>query len=255
LGEGTCEDAVTGQLLALHQRRAELLKRDGAAAADEYFYAEQNARVARNAEHYYRTMMHGRISSWNIRDRHMAEILAELLQHLERRGRNPKVIVWAHNSHLGDARATDMGAAGELNLGQLARETYGTKVKNIGFTTYKGTVTAASDWGGAAETKQVRPALAGSFEQLFHAVGQPRFFLPLPAGSEVHELLSHRQLERAIGVIYRPQTERQSHYFHARLASQFDAIIHLDETRALQPLERIQPPPEGEPPETFPEGT
>lgn len=255
LGAGTCEDAVTEQLLALHRQQAELLQRDGAAASDEYFYAEQNARVARNAEHYYRTMLHGSVSSWNIRDEHMAEMLAELRRHLERSGRQSKVVVWAHNSHLGDARATEMGEAGELNLGQLARERYGADVKNIGLTTYSGTVIAASDWGGPAEHKRVRPALTGSVEELFHEAGRPRFFLPISPASAVHGLLSAPRLERAIGVIYRPETERRSHYFHARVSAQFDAIIHCDDTRALIPLDREQPPPDGEPPATFPEGT
>jgi erythromycin esterase-like protein len=255
LGAGTCEDAVTEQLLAMHRRRAELVQRDGAAASDDYFYAEQNARVARNAEHYYRTMLHGRASSWNIRDQHMAETLAELRRHLDRSGQPAKVVVWAHNSHLGDARATEMGDGGELNLGQLAREQYGPAVKSIGFTTYHGSVLAASDWGEPARHKQVRPALGGSIEKFFHEAGPPRFFLPIPPGSAVHALLSEPRLERAIGVIYRPETERPSHYFHARVAAQFDALIHLDETHALLPLETTQPPLEGEPPETFPEGT
>lgn len=254
LGIGTCEDAVTEQLVALHRHQAELLQRDGAAASDEFFYAEQNARVARNAERYYRTMLHGRVASWNIRDEHMAETLAELLRHLEHRGRNPKVIVWAHNSHLGDARATEMGEAGELNLGQLIRERYGADMKNIGFTTYAGTVIAASDWGAPAERKRVRPALTGSFEEFFHRMDRPRFFLPIPSGSYVHEALSQTRLERAIGVIYRPESERLSHYFHARLAEQFDAVIHFDTTRALTPLDAVQPLPDGEPPETYPEG-
>jgi erythromycin esterase-like protein len=255
LGTGTCEDAVTEQLVALHRRQAELLRRDGAAAADEFFHAEQNARVARNAERYYRTMLQGRVTSWNIRDEHMAETLDHLLQHLERHGREPKVIVWAHNSHLGDARATEMGDAGELNLGQLAREQYGADTRSIGFTTHTGTVIAASDWGAPAERKRVRPALAGSFEELLHETGRARLFLPIPPDSAVHEALAQPRLERAIGVIYRPESERLSHYFHARLADQFDAVIHLDETLALQPLDRVQPPLDGEPPETFPEGT
>jgi erythromycin esterase-like protein len=255
LGGNTCEEEVTAQLVALHQRQAELLKHDGSDASDDYFYAEQNARVARNAERYYRSMFHGRISSWNIRDEHMAEILAELKQHLRRRhGRDPKIVVWAHNSHLGDARATEMGGAGELNLGQLARERYGPDVRSLGFTTYAGTVLAASDWDGQAEVKRVRPALRGSFEELFHDMDRRRFFLPIAPGSEVHELLDTQRLERAIGVIYRPETERHSHYFHARLSSQFDAIIHFDTTRALVPLDAVQRPSDDEPPETFPEG-
>jgi erythromycin esterase-like protein len=255
LGTRSCADAVAEQLVALHHHHAALLQRDGRAAADEFFYAEQNARVARNAEHYYRTMLSGRVASWNIRDEHMAETLGRLRAHLEQRGRVPKVIVWAHNSHLGDARATQMGEAGELNLGQLVRERHGSDARSIGFTTYTGEVIAASDWGAPAERKQVRPALAGSVERLFHETGRSRFFLPIPPGSEVHDALAADRLERAIGVIYRPETERLSHYFRARLADQFDAVIHFDRTQALTPLDPVQPPPEGEPPETYPQGT
>ncbi len=255
LGAESCEEAVTRELIALHQRRGELLRRDGQAAAEDFFHAEQNARLARNAERYYRTMVRGRVASWNIRDEHMAETLAELLEHLQSRGQAPKVVVWAHNSHLGDARATELSEIGELNLGQLARQRYGTGVRSIGFTTYAGTVAAASDWEGEMEVKRVRPALAGSFEDLFHATERPSFFLPLEPGSEAHGILWKRRLERAIGVVYRPETERQSHYFEARLAGQFDAVIHLDETRALIPLDLKQVPAGAEPPETFPEGT
>jgi erythromycin esterase-like protein len=252
--ERSCEDAVTEQLLALRGRRAKLLRHDGQAAADEFFYAEQNARLARNAERYYRTMFHGRVESWNVRDTHMAETLAELLAHLGRRGQPPKVVVWAHNSHLGDARATELGDIGELNLGQLVRERHGPASRLIGFTTYSGTVIAASDWGGPAEVKRVRPALPGSYEDLFHETGVSRFFLPLTSEGQAREVLSKRRLERAIGVIYRPATERQSHYFTANLAQQFDAVIHFDETRGVQPLERESEWSEVEAPETYPSG-
>lgn len=254
LGEDTCEDAVTRQLLALHQRRAQLRHRDGTAAADEFFEAEQNARLARNAERYYRTMFRGRSASWNVRDEHMAETLDELRAHLQRRGQPPKVVVWAHNSHLGDARATEMGEMGELNLGQLARERHGTAVKSIGFTTYSGTVLAASDWGGEAEVKRVRPALPDSYEELFHELGAPRFFLPIDTNPLGRQFLPRRRLERAIGVIYRPDSERQSHYFHARLSQQFDAVIHFDQTQAVQPLAPAPPAPNSDLPETFPSG-
>jgi erythromycin esterase-like protein len=254
LGDDTCEDAVVRQLATLQRQQAQLVRGDGADAAAEFFHAEQNARVARNAEHYYRTMMHGHAAAWNIRDEHMAETLAELREFLTRRGQEPKIIVWAHNSHLGDARATQMGDAGERNLGQLARERWGDEVRSIGFTTHSGTVIAASDWGDPPECKRVRPALGGSVEHLFHQAGRSRFFLPIEPGSDVADVLASPRLERAIGVIYRPETERQSHYFHARVAEQFDAIVHLDVTSALIPLEAVQPPPEGEPPETYPEG-
>jgi erythromycin esterase-like protein len=254
LEEGSCEEAVTKQLLAMRERRVELLRRDGIAADDEFFYAEQNARLARNAERYYRTMFRGRVSSWNVRDEHMAETLEQLLLHLRRRGQPARVVVWAHNSHLGDARATAMADDGELNLGQLTRERHGTEAKLIGFTTHSGTVIAASDWGEPAERKRVRPALPGSYEELFHRVELPRFFLPMPPSGAACEVLSPRRLERAIGVIYRPETERLSHYFSAEIAAQFDAVIHFDETHALQPLDEVQWPEHEEVPETYPTG-
>lgn len=249
-----CADAVTRELISLRQRRADLLQRDGIAASDEFFYAEQNARLARNAEEYYRTMFRGRVASWNLRDQHMAETLEQLLEHLRHRGQPPKVVVWAHNSHLGDARATYMGDIGELNLGQLTRERIASNARLIGFTTYSGTVIAASDWGAEAERKRVRPALKESYEDLFHATGVSRFFLPLEKGTDTYSLLAQPRLERAIGVIYRPDTERQSHYFEARLADQFDAVIHFDESHAVEPLPGVEAWPEYEVPETFPSG-
>jgi erythromycin esterase-like protein len=240
--------------MELRERQGELLARDGAAAGEEFFEAIQNARLAANAERYYRTMFKGRVVSWNVRDEHMADTLEELMTHFRTRGRSPKIVVWAHNSHLGDARATEMGELGELNLGQLARERHGPNVCSIGFTTYTGDVIAASDWGERPQRKRVRAALGDSYEELFHDMGISRFFLPMSPGSEVHELLSRRRLERAIGVIYRPDTERWSHYFRARLAAQFDAIIHIDESRAVEPLEGEAAWDEEEVPETFPSG-
>lgn len=254
MGKETCEEAVTRELLALRERRAELVQHDGMEASDEFFFAEQNARLARNAEEYYRTMFRGRVASWNLRDEHMAGTLEHLLEYLRERSQNPKVVVWAHNSHLGDARATEMGDMGELNLGQLTRERIAPDARLIGFTTYSGTVIAASDWGADAERKQIRPALRGSYEDLFHATGTARFFLPVERGTYVHSLLAQPRLERAIGVIYRPDTERQSHYFHARLADQFDAVIHVDESRAVEPLSGVEARLGNEVPETFPSG-
>jgi erythromycin esterase-like protein len=224
---------------------------------DAAFHAAQNARLVRNAEEYYRSMFSSRVSSWNLRDRHMAETLAELDGHLSRRlGRPARVAVWAHNSHLGDARATEMGEGGELNLGQLVRERHGAAAALVGFSTYQGTVTAASDWDMPAETKQVQPGLEGSFEALFHRIDSARFRLILRGNAALGESLAAPRLQRAIGVIYRPETERQSHYFHACLPRQFDALIHLDATRALVPLDA---PGDGvgaavEPPETYPFG-
>jgi erythromycin esterase-like protein len=229
-------------------------RRDGRIAADEFFYAEQNARLVKNAEEYYRTMFRSRVSSWNLRDRHMAQTLEELLNFCRERESGVKLVVWAHNSHLGDARATQLGRQGELNVGQLVRERHGSEAVLVGFTTYAGTVTAASSWGGRAERKRVRPALPTSYESLFHCAGVPRFLFPLRDGGEVLNGLREPLLERAIGVIYPPETELASHYFYASLPLQFDALIHFDQTRAVEPLERTSEWGVGEPAETFPEG-
>jgi erythromycin esterase-like protein len=194
------------------------------------------------------------VSSWNLRDRHMAETLDALVAHLERQGGRAKIVVWAHNSHIGDARATQMGQRGELNIGQLVRERYAHDAVLVGFTTHHGTVTAASDWGGPAERKRVRPGLSGSYETMFHDTQLARFLLTLGEDDRVTEALGASRLERAIGVIYLPETERMSHYFHARLSDQFDAVLHFDETRAVEPLERTAEWEAGEVPETFPFG-
>ena len=181
-------------------------------------------------------MFGGRVESWNLRDTHMMETLEALLQYTRRTAGEARAVVWAHNSHLGDARATQMGDQGELNIGQLARERFGADVRSIGFTTHTGTVTAASNWDEPAQRKRVRPSLAGSYERLFHDAGIDRFWLDL-AEPSIRPALAAPRLERAIGVIYRPDSERLSHYFRARLSNQFDAVIHIDETHALQPLE------------------
>jgi erythromycin esterase-like protein len=248
----SCEEEVISQLVDLQRRAMEYARHDGHVAEDELFYAEQNARLVKNAEAYYRSMFLEEVSSWNLRDRHMVETLDALIEHLGRQDGPAKVVVWAHNSHLGDARATQMGQRGELNVGQLMRERYGREAMLVGFTTHHGTVTAASDWGGMAERKRVRPALAGSYEALFHAAQPTRFLLTWPEGDTATERLHDPRLERAIGVIYRPETERMSHYFRARLPDQFDAVLHFDETRAVEPLERTAEWEAGEVPETFP---
>jgi erythromycin esterase-like protein len=249
----TCEDAVVKELVALRRKAMEYLQRDGQVAADAYFCAEQNARVVRNAEQYYRNMFRREVSSWNLRDTHMMESLVSLADHLGKRGAPAKIIVWAHNSHLGDARATQMSERGELNLGQLVRQRFGKEVVLIGFTTYEGTVTAASDWDGPAERKNVRPGHAESYEALFHDVDLPRFYLDLRR-NDISSALCAERLERAIGVIYRPDTELISHYFNARLSDQFDAVLHFDHTRAVEPLERTAEWELGEVEETFPSG-
>jgi erythromycin esterase-like protein len=250
----TCKADVVKQLLALQTKAAEYRSHDGVAAEDEFFFAQQNAVLVRNAEEYYRTMFAGRVSSWNVRDRHMFETLQALLTHLGRKGSDARVVVWAHNSHLGDARATEMSKWGELNLGQLVRENYGEGAVNIGFTTYTGTVMAADNWDETGRIMKVRPGMRGSYEDLFHREGEKAFLVPIRGYTENVRLLSEPRLERAIGVIYRPESERASHYFEARLAQQFDTVIHLDTTRALATIGRgIEPVPE-EAPETFPSG-
>ena len=250
----SCEDQAVQQLLEVQRNRAALAERNSRVPEDDLFYAEQNARLVRNAEEYYRTMFRGRVDSWNLRDRHMSETLDALLGHLGRGGGHARVVVWEHNSHIGDARATEMGEIGEWNVGQLTRERMGDQSMLVGFTTYSGTVTAASDWDGPAERKRVRPALPESFEALFHTVGIPDFLLPLRGNARLPEALEKPRLERAIGVIYRPESERTSHYFEAQLTHQFNAVIHVDETRAVEPLDATAGDLTGEPPESFPSG-
>jgi erythromycin esterase-like protein/predicted phosphoribosyltransferase len=249
----SCEQEVVAQLVDLQRHAYEYARQDGLLAAEELFYAERNAVTVQNAERYYRSMFGGRVSSWNLRDRHMVDTLEALVDHLGGwRGEPAKIVVWAHNSHLGDARATEAAARGELNVGQLVRERYPGQCRLVGFTTYTGTVTAADDWDGPADRKVVRPALRESVEELFHEVGEKEFLVRLGGAAGAAEALRSARLERAIGVIYRPQTERQSHYFHARVADQFDAVIHIDETRAVEPIERTARWEKGEAPETYP---
>jgi erythromycin esterase-like protein len=184
----------------------------------------------------------------------MAETLHELRTFLQTQSGRAKVVVWAHNSHLGDARATELSRHGELNLGQLTRERLGAQVVLVGFTTHHGSVTAASDWDAPVERKRVRPALEGSYEALFHRCGLSAFLLELGAGTAARRALEHPRLERAIGVIYRPDTERTSHYFSASLPRQFDVVLHYDRTRAVEPLEATPAWKAGEAelPETYP---
>jgi erythromycin esterase-like protein len=250
--EPSCEEEAIRQLVELQRQRADYAGHDGLLGEDEFFYAEQNARVARDAEEYYRVMFQGRVESWNLRDRHMAGTIEALVDHFARQGRTAKIVVWEHNSHLGDARATEMGTGGEQNVGEFVRTRYGRDAVLIGMTTYEGTVSASSEWDVPVERKRVRPGLGGSYESLFHLTGLPRFYLPLRGESAVAVDLRKPRLERAIGVIYLPESERMSHYFFARLPEQFDAILHFDETRALEPLERSTQWERGEVPETFP---
>jgi len=247
----SCEDEAVRQLVEL--QRHTMHSPAGRNDAD-FFDAEQNARLVKNAEEYYRSMFRGRQSSWNLRDTHMAETIDSLAAYLNKRGHTPKIVIWAHNSHLGDARATEMGARGELNVGQLIRQRYGSSAVLVGFTTHSGTVTAATNWDDPGEVKQVRPALPDSYELGFHETNIPRFYLDLGSEARKTELLRKPRLERAIGVIYRPATERVSHYFRADLPQQFDAVFHFDHTRALEPLEKPEQWEHQELPETFPSG-
>jgi erythromycin esterase-like protein len=232
----------------------ELAARDGRMADDDFFFAEENARVAKNAERYYRTMLDPHVSSWNFRDIHMVETLEHLTAFLVRHAGHAKVVVWAHNSHLGDASATEMQLRRELNIGQLMRQRHPMLTYHLGFTTYEGTVTAATDWHAPAQRKMLRRGCDGSYESIFHHVGVPRFFLDLRAKTPEIESLRGPYLERAVGVIYRPESERLSHYFHASLPEQFDGVLHFDHTRAVEPLERTAVWESGEVAETYPSG-
>ncbi len=230
LGGEDCEDEAVAQLRALLDRRLDYLRNDG----DAFFDAAQNARIVRAAERYYRIMFRGSKESWNLRDRHMFDTLRAVLQH---RGPAAKAVVWAHNSHVGNACATAMGWAGEFNIGELSRIAFGTDAVLIGFGTDRGTVAAASDWDAPMETKSVRPARSDSYEYLFRETGLPRFLTDWRDGqAELRDALSSPRLERAIGVVYRPDTEFLSHYFAAVLPDQFDAYVWFEQTKAVTPL-------------------
>jgi erythromycin esterase-like protein len=233
-GGEICEQQAVDQLLELRTLRMD---------PEDAFYAEQNARLVVDAEQYYRSLFRGGVASWNLRDRHMVDTLERLAARLD----DARICVWAHNSHVGDARATQLGELGEWNVGQLVRESHPGDTYLVGFSTYTGTVTAASEWGGPAERKRVRRGLVGSWELLLHETGLGRFLVDT-------EGLQGRLLQRAIGVIYRPESERMSHYVEARPARQFETLIHIDETTAVDPLEPASEWVEGELAETFPSG-
>jgi erythromycin esterase-like protein len=224
-GRDTCEDQVAAQLTELLERRLDYLRQDGEA----YFDAAQNARVIRAAEQYYRLMYRGSMESWNVRDRHMFDTLRYILQ---QRGPQARAVVWAHNSHIGNAAATSMGWEGEFNLGELCRNAYRDDAVLIGFGTDRGTVAAAAEWGAPMEIKSVHPARDGSYEYLFRKTGLARSLTdwrPVQRG-ELRDALTGPRLERAIGVVYRPESEFLSHYFEAVLPEQFDAYVWFEET-------------------------
>lgn len=252
--EKSCEDEVVAQLIDLRIKTFDYLRQDGYLAEDEQLYTGQNARAARNGEAYYHAMFRGNVDFRNLRDGHMMQTLEALTAHLERHGQPAKVVVWAHNTRLGDTRATGMARRGERNLGALVCQRWGDEAVHVGFTTYSGTVTVASTWGLPSERMQLRPALPGSIEWLFHALETSAFLLLLDSSHDALADLNREMLQRAIGAVYRPETERLSHYFTARLMEQFNAVIHFDETRALEPLEEAAGWEPREAPETFPTG-
>jgi protein-L-isoaspartate(D-aspartate) O-methyltransferase len=227
----SCERDVVGMLKDILIKQNRYMSRDG----EQFLDAVQNARLIANAERYYRIMYYGSRASWNLRDAHMFETLQALL---ESHGPGSKAIVWAHNSHVGIASATEMSARGETNIGELCRKEYEGHAYSIGFGTHAGKVAAASDWGGPMETKAILPSRPDSYEWLCHDSGTPRFLLPLRSGTSpgLRAGLMKPRLERAIGVIYRPETELASHYFQASLPEQFDEYIWFDETTAVRPF-------------------
>jgi protein-L-isoaspartate(D-aspartate) O-methyltransferase len=241
-----CEREVVRMLRDLLSRRIEYSLADG----DDFVDALQNARVVASAERYYRVMYYGSVESWNLRDQHMFDTLETLLAF---RGPESKIVVWAHNSHLGDARATEMGARGEHNVGSLGRARYGDDLFSIGFGTDSGTVAAASEWDAKMEVMRVRPARSDSYEGLFHQSDLTAGLVHLrhPKRDALHDELSIPRLERAIGVVYRPETELESHYFHAALPRQFDEYVWFDRTTAVTPLTMEHP---AGVPDTYPFG-
>lgn len=248
-----CREGATRLLADLRRKAPLYLAGDGPEARDAQFVAERNAHVVRNAERYYREMFGGRIHTWNLRDAHMVDTLLALHAHLRGEGRPGRIVVWAHNSHLGDARATEMERHGQLNIGQLVRERVGVDhALLVGFTTFTGHVTAARDWDAPAEQRWVRPAHPDSVEHLFHRSGRDRFFLAMRGA--VAQAMSPPLLQRAIGVVYRPETELASHYFRASPGAQFDAIFHVDESTAVQPFDVTGHWRQHEPADTWPSG-
>jgi erythromycin esterase-like protein len=231
----SCQRVALEQVRELEKMVEAEASRTDPARRERLFAALQNARVVKGGEEYFRTLYAGGLSPWNVRDHHMADTLDDLSEYLDAQGKPEKIVVWAHNTHLGDARVTQMAESGELNVGQLMRQRHDGEAVLVGFTTYTGTVRAASQWGDQAQVKEVRPSMPGSYSHLFHQTGVGDFLLVL-RGRPVAAALPGPLPERAIGVVYLPQREREQHYFQARLPQQFDAVIHLDETRAVEPI-------------------
>ena len=251
----SCEDAIVLQLTELLESAHAYVSRASYAAEDAYFCAVQNAKVVKEAEEYYRALYRGRPNTWNLRDGHMYDTLEALSAHLGKRlGRPARLVVWAHNSHVGNAAATEMGERGEINIGMLARERHGKNALLVGFSTSRGHVTAASDWDMPAETKRIRDPWAGSYEEVFHGVCHKNFVLDLRERNDAVDLLMEPRLQRAIGVIYRPGTERHSHYFRTCLPEQFDFMLHFDETGPVTALDTRTQPRYADMDETYPRG-
>ena len=247
-GYARCEVGVVEMLKDLLQKQVDCFAEE----CDEWLDARSNARLVKNAEAYYRVMYHGSAASWNLRDTHMFETLLHLL---DAKGPNSKAIVWAHNSHIGNAAFTEMGQVrDELNIGQLTKERFGSEARLIGFGTHSGTVAAADDWDEPMKIKVVRPSLEDSYERASHDSRLPRFLLdlrPEEIGRDLRDALMEPRLERFIGVIYRPDTERWSHYSQCILPRQYDGWVWFDETQAVTPLPGEQRPGEEE---TYPFG-
>ena len=233
----SCEAVMTEQFQEMEKRFNDWLGGEKRERNDDLFSAYQNARVVKNAEAYYRLSYKRSFSTWNLRDSHMADTIQALARYLDALGgQKSKIVVWAHNTHQGDAQMTEMGEAGELNVGHLMRKANDGNSVLIGFTTYTGQVMAASEWGAQGFRMKVRPALPESYSRLFHDTGVGNFLLIFRGNERLTQELARPRLERAIGVIYKPATERRSHYFEARMSKQFDAVIHFDVTSAVKPL-------------------
>jgi erythromycin esterase-like protein len=235
----SCEDEIVEELLEIREMAFQRMQHASDEQAELLFNLEQNARLVKNAEHYYRSLFSSHADSWNLRDQHMFETLEVLFEYFNAKQEAPaKIVVWAHNSHIGDASATEYREREQFNIGQLGRQHYKNDAVLVGFSTYTGTVTAASHWDTPGHRKLVRPALPGSCEDLLHSMGDSKdFYLLLRDNKQLKHYFDIHMLQRAIGVVYIPETERISHYFYARLAEQFDAIIHIDHTSAIEALE------------------
>jgi erythromycin esterase-like protein len=232
-------EALVAHLLRQRGNRADWLRNDGPRLPDEGFYAAQHEVGHAGASEFYRLLLADRLGAWNARTRHLARMLDDICEYLATRRREPKVVVWATNRQVGDARATEQLARGETSLGQLAREGYSDAVRSIGLMTHRGAVASSIDWGAEATVRTLEPALPDSPQAMLHEVGLPPFFLPLDRGADLRDLFLEKRPQRSVGLVYRPEQERWTHYFEARLADQFDAVVYSDVTHALEPMETL----------------